>query len=200
MTNEEFMKISLHVTFSAFLTVLASPAFAQSNTWTIDPVHSQADFEIRHLSVSNVRGAITNVTGIVVWDPKNPSKNSVDAVLDATTINSGNSYRDKDVKGESLFNVEKFPTLGFKSTSVARSGKGLKVSGQLTLAGVTKTVVLDVVGPAAPQKGMQGGLVTGFEATTTIKRADFNFGSKYPNTVVSDDVKITLDIEMDKKY
>ncbi len=189
----------LRITTLAFLAASTFPAFAQSGSWTIDPVHSQANFEVRHLSVTTVRGAITNITGTVVWDPKNPSQDKVDAVLDATTVNSGNAYRDKDVKGETLFNIEKFPTLTFKSTSAARSGKGVKVTGELTLAGVTKTVVLDVVGPAAPQKGQQGGLVTGLEATTTIKRADFNFGSKYPNAVVSDEVKITLDIEMDQK-
>lgn len=189
----------LRITTLAFLAASTFTAFAQSSSWTIDPVHSQANFEVRHLSVTTVRGAITNITGTVVWDPKNPSNDKVDAVLDATTVNSGNAYRDKDVKGETLFNIEKFQTLTFKSTSAARSGKGVKVTGELTLAGVTKTVVLDVVGPAAPQKGQQGGLVTGLEATTTIKRADFNFGSKYPNAVVSDEVKITLDIEMDQK-
>ncbi|QHN05444.1 polyisoprenoid-binding protein [Granulicella sp. WH15] len=188
----------LRITMLALLAASTFPAIAQ-NTWTIDPVHSQANFEVRHLSVTTVRGAITNVTGTVVWDPKDPSKDKVDAVLDATTVNSGNAYRDKDVRGETLFNIEKFPTLTFKSTSASRSGKGVKVTGELTLAGVTKTVVLDVVGPAAPQKGQQGGLVTGLEATTTIKRADFNFGSKYPNAVVSDEVKITLDVEMDQK-
>ena len=174
-------------------------ASAQNTTWTIDPVHSQADFEVRHMSVSNVRGAITNITGTVIWDPKDPSKNSVNAVLSATTINSGSDYRDKDVKGADFFNVEKYPTLTFKSTSVKASGKGFKVTGDLTMAGVTRSVVLDVTGPSSPQKGMQGGIVTGLEATTTVKRTDFNLGTKYPNAVVSDEVKLTIDVEMDQK-
>ncbi len=151
------------------------------------------------MSVTNVRGAITNIQGTVVWDPKDPSKDRVEAVLDTTTINSANALRDKDVKAEGLFNVEKFPTMKFKSTSVKPSGAGLKVVGDLTLAGVTKAVVLDVTGPSAPQKGLQGGIVTGIEAKTTIKRSDFNFGGKYPNAVISDEVKITIDIEMDQK-
>jgi polyisoprenoid-binding protein YceI len=82
---------------------------------------------------------------------------------------------------------------------VKRDGKGLKVAGELTLAGVTRPVVLDVDGPATPHKGMQEGLVSGLEATTTIKRTDFNFGSKYPDAVVGEDVKITIDIELDQK-
>ena len=174
-------------------------ALAQNTTWTIDPVHSQADFEVRHMSVSNVRGAITNVTGTVIWDPKDSSKDSVNAVLSATTINSGSDYRDKDVKGADFFNVEKYPTLTFKSTSVKASEKGFKVTGDLTMAGVTRSVVLDVTGPSAPQKGMQGGLASGLEATTTVKRTDFNLGTKYPNAVVSDEVKLTIDVEMDQK-
>ena len=110
------------------------------------------------MSVSHVRGAFTNVTGTVVWDPKDPSKNSVKAVLSATTINSGSDYRDKDVKGADFFNAEKYPTLTFKSISVNTSGKGFKVTGDLTMAGLIRSVVLDVTGPSALQNGMQGGL------------------------------------------
>lgn len=174
-------------------------ASGQSNTWSIDPVHTQATFEARHLSMTNVRGGISKVTGTVTWDPKDPSKDSVNAVLSPATINTGSDYRDQYLKGGDFFNVEKFPTLIFKSTSVAASATGLKVTGNLTLAGVTRSVVLDVTGPAAPQKGMEGGLVSGLEATTTIKRTDFNFGSKYPNAMVSDEVKITIDLEMGQK-
>ena len=79
------------------------------------------------------------------------------------------------------------------------SDKGLEVTRDLTLGGVTRSVVLDVTGPATPQKGMQGGLVTGIEATTTVKRTDFNLGTKYPNAVVGDEVKLTIDVEMDQK-
>jgi len=190
-------------TFFALVLALSAgstlEASAQNTTWTIDPNHTQATFEVRHMSLSNVRGAISNVTGTVVWDPNDPSKDSVHAVLSANTIDSGSAYRDKDIKGVDFFNVEKFPTFTFKSTSVKAFGKGLKVTGDLTLAGVTRSVVLDVTGPATPQKGMQGGLVTGMQATTTIKRTDFNIGTKYPNAVVSDEVKITIDIEMGQK-
>ena len=193
------MKTKLIIALFALTALPALSAVAQTSTWIIDPVHSQSNFEVRHLSVSNARGSITNITGTVVWDPRDPSKDSVNAVLDATTINSGSAYRDKDIKSDAFFNTEKFPTLTFHSTSVKRDGKGLKVAGELTLAGVTRPVVLDVDGPATPHKGMQEGLVSGLEATTTIKRTDFNFGSKYPDAVVGEDVKITIDIELEQK-
>ena len=181
------MKTKLIIALFALTALPALSAVAQTSTWIIDPVHSQSNFEVRHLSVSNARGSITNITGTVVWDPRDPSKDSVNAVLDATTINSGSAYRDKDIKSDAFFNT------------VKRDGKGLKVAGELTLAGVTRPVVLDVDGPATPHKGMQEGLVSGLEATTTIKRTDFNFGSKYPDAVVGEDVKITIDIELDQK-
>jgi polyisoprenoid-binding protein YceI len=193
------MKIKFLTAIFALLSASAPSAFGQSNTWSIDPVHTQATFEARHLSMTNVRGGISKVTGTVIWDTKDPSKDRVDAVLSPSTINTGSDYRDQYLKGGDFFNTEKFPTMTFKSTSVIVSNTGLKVIGDLTLAGVTKSVALDVTGPAAPQKGMEGGLVTGLEATTTIKRTDFNFGSKYPNAMVSDEVKITIDLEMTQK-
>jgi polyisoprenoid-binding protein YceI len=177
------MKKKLLAIVFALFAASALSASGQSNTWSIDPLHTQATFEARHLSMTNIRGGISKVTGTITWDAKDPSKDRVNAVLIPATINTGSDYRDQYLKGGDFFNVEKFPALTFNSTSVAVSGTGLKVIGDLTLAGVTKSVVLDVTGPAAPQKGMEGGLVSGIEATTTIKRTDFNFGSKYPNAI-----------------
>ncbi len=191
------MKISFSVLAAALL--FAPIALAQSSTWTIDPNHSQATFVVKHMAVTNVRGAISNIKGSITWDSKNPSKNSVEAVLDTTTIDTQSAYRDKDLKGADFFNIEKFPTMTFKSTSVKRAGKGLKIFGDLTLAGVMKPVVLDATEPSAPQKGMQGGLLSGIEATTSIKRSDFAFAAKYPSAVVGDDIQITIDVEMDQK-
>ena len=191
------MKISFSVLAAALL--FAPIASAQSSTWTVDPNHSQATFVVKHMAVTNVRGAISNIKGTVTWDPKDPSKDSVEAVLDTTTVDTQSAYRDKDVKGADFFNVEKFPTMTFKSTSVKRAGKGLKIFGDLTLAGVTKPVVLESTEPSAPQKGMQGGLLSGIEATTSIKRSDFAFAAKYPSAVVGDDIHITIDVEMDQK-
>jgi polyisoprenoid-binding protein YceI len=173
-------------------------AFAQSSTWTIDKNHSQVNFAIKHAMVSTVRGSLSGVTGSVVWDDKDPSKSSVEATIDATTVSTNNDARDKHLKSPDFFNVEKFPTLTFKSTSVTSSGGKLQVVGDLTLAGVTKSVTLTVDGPTAPVKGQGGKLVTGFSATGTLKRTDFNFGSKFGGTALGDDVQFTIDVEASK--
>lgn len=173
-------------------------AFAQTSTWTIDPNHTQVNFAIKHMGVSTVRGSISGVTGEVVWDEKNPSNSSVQATMNAATVSTNNEHRDADLKSANFFNVEKFPTLTFKSTAVTGTPGKLQVVGDLTLAGVTKSVTLDVDGPTAPQKGMGGKMVTGFSATGTVKRSDFNFGSKYGNAMLGDEVKFTIDIEANK--
>lgn len=186
---------------AALVLIPAMGAFAQATSkWEIDPAHSQAGFQIRHMGVSNVRGTISKVTGTVVWDEKDASKDSVVADLDATTVDTTVGARDTHLKTPEFFNVAQYPTIHFQSTGVKRDGAGkLTVAGNLTLAGVTKPVVLDVDGPVPPQKGMRGGLVSGFSASTTIKRADFNFGSKYAPPMLGDEVKITIDVEIDQK-
>jgi polyisoprenoid-binding protein YceI len=173
-------------------------AFAQSSSWVIDTNHSQTNFQIRHAGVSTVRGSISGVTGTVVWDDKDPSKSSVEATINATTVSTNNEKRDAHLKSPDFFNVEKFPTLTFKSTSVTGANGKLQVIGDLTLAGVTKSVTLDVDGPTVPVKGMGGKLVTGFSATGMLKRSDFNFGSKFAAPILGDEVKFTIDVEADK--
>lgn len=191
--NRRFMTAAL----SALLFTGAS-AFAQSTTWTIDKNHAETTFKVRHMGVSTVRGSISGITGTVVWDEKDLSKSSVEATIDTTTVSTNNPNRDKDLKSDHFFNVEKFPTMTFKSTSVKRVNGKLQVVGDLTLAGVTKSVTLDVDGPTAPQKGMRDKTVIGLSATTTIKRSDFNFAAKTPTMVVGDEVGITIDAEADQ--
>jgi polyisoprenoid-binding protein YceI len=184
--------------FTAALSALlltGASAFAQSTTWTIDKNHSQVNFSVKHALVSTVRGSISGVTGTVVWDEKDPTKSSVEATMDATTVSTTTEARDKHLKSADFFNVEKYPTLTFKSTSVTGASGKLQVIGDLTLAGVTKSVTLDVDGPSAPQKGQGGKLVTGFSATGKLKRSDFNFGSKFGAAAISDDVQFTIDVE-----
>jgi polyisoprenoid-binding protein YceI len=173
-------------------------AFAESTSWTIDSNHAQANFQIRHMGVSNVRGSISGVTGTVVWDDKDPSKSSVEATIDAKTLSTNNDARDKHLKSPDFFNVEKYPTLTFKSTSVTGTNGKLQVTGDLTLGGVTKSVTLDVDGPTAPIKGMGGKMVMGFSASGMLKRSDFNFGNPKFNPMLGDDVKFTIDVEADK--
>ncbi len=179
--------------------VVALPVFAQSSTWTIDSAHSGVEFQIKHLGVSTVRGSLAGVKGTVAWDDKNVSASHVEAVIDATTVNTGQVKRDEHLKSPEFFDVAKYPTLTFKSTGVKRSGEGkLQIAGDLTLGGQTKPVTLDVDGPAAPQKGMGGKTVSGFSATGTISRKDFNFGQKYGAPMLGDDVKFTIDLEVSK--
>ena len=173
-------------------------ALAQSSSWTIDPNHSQVNFAIKHLEVSTVRGSISGVAGNVVWDEKNPSKSSVEATINTTTVSTNNEKRDGHLKSPDFFNVEKFPTMTFKSTSVTSANGKLQVVGDLTLAGVTKSVTLDVDGPTPPQKGQGGKMVTGFSATGKLKRSDFNFGSKYGAPTLGDEVQFTIDVEAGK--
>jgi polyisoprenoid-binding protein YceI len=170
-------------------------ALAQNSTWTIDKNHAQTNFQIRHMGVSTVRGSISGITGTIVWDDKDPSKSSVEATIDTNTVSTNNAGRDKDLKSANYFDVEKFPTMTFKSTSVKRVGDKLQVVGDLTLAGVTKSVTLDVDGPTPPQKGMGGKQVIGLSATGMIKRTDFNFAPKMPSMALGDEVKITIDVE-----
>jgi polyisoprenoid-binding protein YceI len=173
-------------------------AFAQNSTWTIDPNHAQVNFAIKHMQVSTVRGSISSVTGNVIWDEKDPTKSSVEATINTTTLTTNNEKRDGHLKSPDFFNVEKFPTMTFKSTAVTGAPGKLQVVGDLTLTGVTKSVTLDVDGPTPPQKGMGGKLVTGFSATGKLKRSDFNFGSKFGEPMLGDEVQFTIDVEAGK--
>jgi polyisoprenoid-binding protein YceI len=187
--------------FTAALSALllsGASAFAQSSSWTIDKNHTQVNFAIKHMGVSTVRGSISGGTGTVVLDEKDPTKSSVEATIDATTVSTNNDARDKHLKSPDFFNVEKYPTLTFKSTSVTSANGKLQVIGDLTLAGVTKSITLDVDGPTPPIKGQGGKMVTGFSATGTLKRSDFNFGNPKFNAMLGDDVKFTIDVEAGK--
>ena len=179
-------------------TLVAAAAPAQTSNWKIDPVHSGIEFKIRHLGVSNVRGTFTHPTGVVHLDDKDVTKSSVEATIDTTTVNTNEPNRDTHLKSPDFFNVAQFPTMTFKSTSLSKSGGKLMLTGDLTLAGVTKPVTLTLDGPAAPQTDAKGTTRSGFSATGTLHRSDFNFGPKFKAPVLGDDVDFTIDIEMDK--
>jgi polyisoprenoid-binding protein YceI len=177
---------------------VSGAAHAQVSTWTIDPAHSGIEFQIRHLGVSNVHGSFHKVVGTVKLDDADITHSSVEATIDATSVDTSEPKRDAHLKSPDFFNVDKFPTFSFKSTSVSKVDGKLKLTGELTLTGVTKPVTLDLDGPAAPQKGQNGKTLSGFSATGVLSRKDFNFGSKYGAPVLGDDVKFTIDIEMNK--
>ncbi len=178
---------------------LVSAAGAQMTTWKIDPVHSGVEFRIAHLGVSHVNGSFSKVSGTVKLDEKDITKSSVESTIDVATVNTNEPKRDDHLKSPEFFNLAANPTITFKSTSLAKDGEKLKMTGELTLAGVTKPVTLIVDGPAAPQKGMGGTTVSGFSATGTLSRQDFNFGQKYTAPMLGDDVTFTIDIEMSKQ-
>jgi polyisoprenoid-binding protein YceI len=180
---------------------LAAPvAFAQTSTWVPDKAHSGVNFSILHLSLSKVRGHFGNIGGKILWDEADITKSSVDVTIDVTTIDTGVSGRDNDLKSANLFDAAQFPTATFTSTSVAKNGNNkLTVAGNLTLHGVTKPVTLDVEGPTGPVPGMDHKPHAGFSATTTISRTAFGIGAKYPTAVIGDEVALTIDLDVAKQ-
>jgi polyisoprenoid-binding protein YceI len=193
---------------SAALTVttavlLALSAAAQTSTWNIDPNHSSAQFTVRHLGISNVSGAFTKVSGDVTLNDKDITQSQVNATIDASSIDTRQPDRDKDLRSPNFLDVEKYPTLEFKSKRIVKSGDKLQLVGDLTLHGTTREVTLDVDGPTPELADPWGNLRRGFSATTTINRKDFgvvwNNTLKTGEAVVGDNVKIQLDVELVKK-
>ena len=180
---------------------LSLPLLAGTTTYQIDPKHSDAQFAVTHLMISTVRGEFHGINGTVVYDDADVSKSSVNVTIDATTVDTREPDRDKDLKSDHFFDVANHPTMTFKSTRVESAGPGkLKVTGDLTLRGVTKPVVLEVTVPKAPIKDPWGLQRTAVSATTKINRQDFgvSWNKKLDSggVVVSDEVEITLDVEM----
>ena len=170
-------------------------AFAQAKTWQIDPNHTSAQFSVRHMGISTVRGAFTKVSGTATYDPADPGKTSIEVIIDASSVDTRVEKRDNDLRSPNFFDVAKYPTLTFKSKRVEAAGSGkLKVTGDLTMHGVTKEVVLDVDGPSAPMTDPRGNSHMGASASTKINRKDF--GVNGASAVVGDDVAITIDVEM----
>lgn len=180
-------------------TLLTAQAPAQTTTWKSDPAHSEVDFSIQHMSVANVHGRFGTVDATIVSDPQDITKSTVQATIHLDGIDTGVPARDNDLKSDHFFDVAHFATAKFVSTSVAKGGSGLTVTGNLTLKGVTKPVTLDVSGPTGPVQGMGHRLHEGFEATTTIRRSDFGIASGMPAAMLGDEVKLTIDLDAAKQ-
>lgn len=172
--------------------------------WNIDPMHSQANFAVKHMMVSTVHGSFNGLKGSVEYDPAHPKASKAELTIDATTVDTRNEMRDKDLKSENFFDVSKFPTITFVSSKVDPAGKGkLKITGDMTLHGVTKPVTWLVEGPAQAVKDGKGNLHSGATATTTINRKDF--GLTWSKTLdgggamVSDDVELSVEVELVEK-
>jgi polyisoprenoid-binding protein YceI len=179
---------------------LAAPlALAQTSTWTSDPNHSEVDFSITHLAVSNVHGRFGHVNATIAYNEADVTKSTVNATIDVTGVDTGEEARNNHLKSPDFFDVATNPTATFASTSVTKNGSGLTINGTLTLHGVTKPVVLNAEGPRGPAPGMDHKPHAGFSATTTIKRADFGIGAKFPAAVVGEDVKLDIELEVVKQ-
>lgn len=174
-----------------------SSALAQAETWNIDPAHSAAQFAVRHMGISTVRGEFRKVSGTANYDPADPSKTALDATIDATSVDTRVDMRDNDLRSPNFLDVQKYPTITFKSKRTVPAGSGkLKITGDLTIHGVTREVVLDVDGPTAPVKDPRGNVHMGASASTTINRKDF--GVNGAPGMVGDEITITIDSELVK--
>jgi polyisoprenoid-binding protein YceI len=171
----------------------------QAQQFKIDPAHSEADFSIKHMAVSTVHGSFHAVAGSIKLDPTDMAKSSVEATIDVTSVDTGVAARDGHLKSPDFFDTAKFPTMTFKSTSVAKVAGGYSITGDLTLHGVTKSVVLALEAPGKPVMDPKGKAHRGFVATTALNRKDFglNWGGALPSgdAMLGNDVKIEIDLE-----
>jgi len=199
--DQSLSRLALAATLVA---ALAVPSPAATATWQIDPAHTAAGFSVRHMMIATVRGQFKGVTGMVLWDDQDINNSTVDVTIDANTVDTGEPKRDADLKSANFFDVKNYPTITFKSTKIEKISAGkMKVTGNLTIHGVTKQVVLDVEGPSGAVKDPWGNTRVALNATTTVNRLDYgvkwNAKMDSGGMVVGDDVNINIDLEMTKK-
>jgi polyisoprenoid-binding protein YceI len=184
------------------MSTLATPQTA-TTTWNIDPVHSHAEFKVKHMMISNVKGQFAKVTGVLTMDEADVRKSSVETAIEAASISTRDEQRDAHLKSADFLHAEKFPTLTFKSTHIDRTGDGeLAVQGDLTIRGVTREVVFSVEGPTPAAKDPWGNTRVAVTATAKINRKDFgltwNAALETGGILVGDEVTISLDVEFVK--
>jgi polyisoprenoid-binding protein YceI len=192
-------------TLTLALSLAVVPALANATEWTVDPAHSTASFTVKHMMVSTVRGEFGKITGTTSWTKPDYSDAQVDITIDATTVDTREPKRDAHLRSPDFFDVQKFPTLTFKSKRVDKAkDKGhLNLVGDLTIHGVTKEVTFDVTAPTPEQKTPFGTIAVGAEAKTKINRRDFglnwNKALEAGGVLVSEDVNIDINLELSKK-
>jgi len=184
------------------MSTLATPQIS-TTTWNLDPVHSVAEFKVKHMMISNVKGQFPKVTGKLTLDESDLMKSQVEATIEAASIETRDPQRNAHLKSADFLDVEKFPTLSFKSTGIRRVGEGeLAVEGDLTIHGVARKVVFSVEGPTPPAKDPWGNTRIAVSATTKISRKDFgltwNATLETGGILVGDEVTITLDVQFVK--
>jgi polyisoprenoid-binding protein YceI len=187
-------------TLAGILALAAPLAIAQTSTWTSDPAHSEVDFSVSHLTIAKVHGRFGHVTATVTYDAGDVNKCSVNATIDVTGVDTGEEARNNHLKTDSFFDVAKFPTATFTSTSVTKNADGsLSIAGNLTLHGVTKPVILMAEGPQGPVPGMDHKQHAGFSATTTVSRTAFGIGNSFPSSAIGDEVKLNIELDVVKQ-
>ncbi len=186
----------------AILALLAAPAVSEE--WRVDPAHSAAQFAVRHMMVSTVRGHFGTIRGAAAYDPADVARSSITVEVDAASIDTRNAKRDAHLKSADFLEVEKHPTLRFQSKSFEPAGEGkLKLTGDLTIRGVTRPVTFDVADLSAPFSDGRGGERVGATATARISRKDFgitwNRVLEAGGVTVGDQVTITVDLQLIRK-
>ena len=181
------------------MSTLATPQ-TTTTTWNIDPAHATAEFKVKHMMIAHVKGHFSKVTGVLVLNETDPTKSHVEATIDAGSIETREAQRDGHLKSADFLDVERFPTLSFKSTAIKSFGDGeLEVQGDLTIRGVTRKVTFAVEGPTPPMKDPWGNTRIAASATTKINRKDFgltwNAALETGGILVGEEVSITLDVE-----
>jgi polyisoprenoid-binding protein YceI len=181
----------------------ASTTPAALTTWKIDPAHSAAEFKVKHMMISNVKGKFSGLSGLLSLNEADLTASSVEAAIDVATISTGDPQRDGHLKSADFFDAEKFPTFTFKSVAVHQDAPGeVAVTGELTLHGVTRTATFAVEGPSAPAKDPWGNIRVGLSATAKINRKDFgltwNSALETGGVLVGEEVTITLDVQFIK--
>ena len=197
------MKSWILNTVLAFAVTVALPVFAYADTWQIDPAHTNVEFTVRHMMISNVKGQFQKTAGTITVNGSGPASAQIDATIDASSVDTRVERRDMHLKSPDFLDVAKYPTITFKSTKVEADGPNKwKVTGDLTLHGVTKPVVLDVESSGAPIS-MMGKTHAGASATTKINRSDFgltwNKAMEAGGVMVGDEVAISIDVEAIKQ-
>ena len=181
--------------------VIAPSQTAKPTQWIVDPAHSAAHFSVRHLMISNVRGEFTKLSGSALINPADPAKSTVEVTIDAASINTREPQRDEHLRSADFFDVANHPTLTFRSTRIEALGAdNFKLTGDLTIRGVTRPVTFDVEGPTASVKDPWGNVRAGITASAKINRKDFgvafNAMTETGGIVVGDEVKISIEAEL----
>ena len=197
-------RVSRFAILASMASGLSLPAAGATTAWQIDPQHSSAQFAVRHLGLSTVRGAFSKLSGTMQLDDQDVTKSTIEVSIDVNTVDTREPDRDKELRSERFFDLARFPTMTFKSKKVEQVAPGkLRVTGDLNMHGTTKEVVLDVDGLTAPAKDPWGNQRIAASATTKINRQDYGvkWNAKLDNggAVVGDDVNITIDVEMIQK-